>query len=243
MPTRIHKVVYSPALKVNHFQNLVFADSRSTDINVQAARANAAWPPYGDELCIQTTGLGNAQRPVPLSGGQTSFTQYLVLRGHLKCSCCTSPCVHAHDHHQSGRPLLGSSVAQTMNPPASGAHYPGEGYIESTCDLHALEPVRGVATQELAAGNAAALGAELYSEAQKFALTADEIESQLDQAAGIIMAAGEVAKVLAGSATDPMSYVWTAAFLKLWRRLLERGHGDLTLQWPTRIRHQEVRFA
>lgn len=243
MPTRLHKVVFSPLQNIDHFQHLKFPDKRSTNITEQAKLVNPEWPDYSDEICIQTTALGNANRPVPLAGGKSSFTQYLVLRGHLKCACCSGACVHAHDHAVAQKTVLGDQTARTMGAPADRAHGPGEGYIESTADLHTLQPVLETVTQKLAAGGAASIAKELSDEAALFGLTSDEIQAHLHQDAGIDFPNGEAARVLAGTATDPMSYTWVASFLKLWRRLLERSHSDLTTTWPQQMRHKEVRLV
>lgn len=135
-----------------------------------------------------------------------------------------------------------------MSQPAGTiVHNPGQDYVEAVLDLNTMKPIKVEATTRLTDdAERAAFAAEIKAEADGLTLTAEDIAGQLGVSGvdnnGRLSNATAAADVLAGTSTTIDDYMWVAAVVLLFQKLVQNVHTKMTKDWPQRGTYRSSQF-
>ncbi len=245
MTQRLHKVLIGAG--ENTFLLAVDASGKPlTDPTADAQKLQPTWPAY-TSACLDIHTLDCQQTY------DKSAHRMWVLRAEMRC-CCAHDCPQPQDHGWSYSQVPKATAGPAA--PSQTPHGPGQGHVEAILDLAALGQLASVANECSSDSSVRASEAALLaSDAQKFGLTAANIENQLGIAGvdgdGMLSATGRVAGVLAGtvapsSSTDKTAandYYVVACYINLYQRLVVEAWKKLTAQWPTHGVQGHIRHA
>lgn len=240
-PATIQAAGEAPATP-NLFDNVLYKGQPLEDLTSAARRVNPNWPAYESDICVETFTLDH------VDNNQFDTAQLVVLRGTLYC-CCTPYCNYpGHSYAGGGAFATAAQSGASMSQPAGTiVHNPGQDYVEAVLDLNTMKPIKVEATTRLTDdAERAAFAAEIKAEADGLTLTAEDIAGQLGVSGvdnnGRLSNATAAADVLAGTSTTIDDYMWVAAVVLLFQKLVQNVHTKMTKDWPQRGTYRSSQF-